>query len=465
MDGSPPTSDATRRAGTAVRWYQDPTTLVGLGIAALVGLAVRLWSVLSYRPTCDTEVVVDECRALAGDALYYFGQGAGIADGHWWIDPRVEGVLQPGAGDPPLFSLFLGILNTLGIDTFNGQRIATSILGVVGVVLVGLLARRLAGRRAGIIAAGIAAVYPMLWINDGQLMAESLFIPVVVLVLWASYRVYANPTVGRAAAWGAILAVAALTRGEGLLWFVVLGAFVFLGSTSVPFTRRIALLAVGGTVGALLISPWVLYNMSRFEEPTTMTTGAGSIMLSGSCDSTYHGATIGYYSFRCLQLPADELPVIPPGSDESVNDVALRPVATEYIQDNLDRLPVVAAVRVGRVWEVYRPAQNVDFNARFENRGRAASQAGLVGYYVLLPLAVAGLVILRRRRVPIGPFLAFALVATATAALTFGVTRYRVPIDVALPLLAATAIDAVIASMQRRRSRRGDAWEPSPPRS
>jgi hypothetical protein len=56
---------------------------------------------------------------------------------------------------------------------------------------------------------------------------------------------------------------------------------------------------------------------------------------------------------------------------------------------------------------------------------------------------------MRRRRVPIFPMLMIAVSVTITVALSFGITRYRAPVDVVLPVLAAVAIDA----LWRRRDR------------
>ena len=58
-------------------------------------------------------------------------------------------------------------------------------------------------------------------------------------------------------------------------------------------------------------------------------------------------------------------------------------------------------------------------------------------------LSIAGLVVLRRRRIPIFPYFAIALSVTITVALSFGITRYRTPVDVVMPLLAV-AIDAFL---------------------
>ena len=101
------------------------------------------------------------------------------------------------------------------------------------------------------------------------------------------------------------------------------------------------------------------------------------------------------------------------------------------------------------MWDVFRPTQNVHLNAFYERRGDAASWAVLVGYYLLLPFAIGGLVVMRRRRIPIFPMIAIAVSVTITVALSFGITRYRAPVDAVLPVLAAVALDA----LWRRRDR------------
>jgi hypothetical protein len=66
----------------------------------------------------------------------------------------------------------------------------------------------------------------------------------------------------------------------------------------------------------------------------------------------------------------------------------------------------------------------------------------LIGYYLYLPFAIAGLVVMRKRRIPIFPMIALAVSVTITVALSFGITRYRAPVDVVLPVLAAVALGA-----------------------
>ena len=70
----------------------------------------------------------------------------------------------------------------------------------------------------------------------------------------------------------------------------------------------------------------------------------------------------------------------------------------------------------------------------------------------MMVLAVLGVVVLRRRRVPVFPLLAFPITVLISVALTFGQARYRAPAEAALVILAAVAIDAAI---ERRREPSG----------
>jgi len=89
---------------------------------------------------------------------------------------------------------------------------------------------------------------------------------------------------------------------------------------------------------------------------------------------------------------------------------------------------------------VYRTDQGVEFDRFFERRGAFAVRAALVQYYLMIPIAIAGVVLLWRRRVTIIPLIAPFVLVTFTAASTFGITRYRVPSEVALAILAGLGV-------------------------
>jgi hypothetical protein len=69
-----------------------------------------------------------------------------------------------------------------------------------------------------------------------------------------------------------------------------------------------------------------------------------------------------------------------------------------------------------------------------------ASVAGLAMFWALVPLAVLGALRLRRAGQPLWPLVALIVIVTFNAAAFYGLTRFRVPAEVPLVVLAAVAI-------------------------
>ena len=99
------------------------------------------------------------------------------------------------------------------------DRSAVRVRHVAGaVVALGLLGQGVGGPRVGLIAAGLAAVSPLLIARDGSLLSESLYGLLVVLALVAAYRVLDRPVPRSAGLMGLLIGLASLTRGEALLF-------------------------------------------------------------------------------------------------------------------------------------------------------------------------------------------------------------------------------------------------------
>ena len=86
---------------------------------------------------------------------------------------------------------------------FEAHRLTGCVLGAFVIVIIGLLGRRAGGERVGLLAAGIATVYPTLVAADGSLMSETLYGLLVGLALLVALRMRDEPRVLLAAALGA----------------------------------------------------------------------------------------------------------------------------------------------------------------------------------------------------------------------------------------------------------------------
>jgi 4-amino-4-deoxy-L-arabinose transferase-like glycosyltransferase len=262
------------------------------------------------------------------------------------------------------------------------------------------------------------------------LLAETWAALTAALTVLATYRLLRSQTGANAAMAGAAAALAMLSRSELALLvpLAVLPAILVYGPGARG--RRLRLSGVTLIAAGLVVSPWVLYNLSRFAEPVLLSDGDGGVLLGANCDTTYSGRLIGFWNGFC------GLDQIAPSPDDSVEAARKRAVAFEYIGDHLGRLPVVMAARVGRTWSLYRPAQMAEIS-RSEGRPYWVSYSGLAAYALLVVLSGFGLVALRRRRVALIPLVGPLVMVTVNAMVFYGLVRFRIGAEPSLVLLAA----------------------------
>jgi len=394
-------------------------------------VAIRVGYVLAFRDPYEP----------GADASYFHLGGRFLAEGHGFINGIGYGwtsgrLKVPSAFHPPAYTVFLALPSWLGFDRVLDHQIATSLLGTATVVVVGLLGRRVAGPRAGLFAAAVAAVYPNLWFSDVFLMSETLSVLAVAVALLLAYRSWPRPTPAHMAALGVVCGVAALTRAENVFLAPLLAGGVVLIARDVTWRRRLCLLMVAGLATVVSLAPWVLYNHGRFERPVYLSTGLGNLLATSNCDQTYHGSRLGSYYGACQPAHA--------AADESQAEYVQRKQAWRYISDHLGRLPVVAAARAGRTWGLYRPLQviRLDHLEPQEPRELPTAWLGLAMYYALAGASIFGIFLLRRRRIPVLPLLVPMLLVTIVAMATNGQTRYRASAEVSLIVLASVAASA-----------------------
>ena len=185
-----------------------------------------------------------------------------------------------------------------------------------------------------------------------------------------------------------------------------------------------------------------------------VSTNANGIWVGANCHDTYYGEHIGSWVFKCYGTR-------PPG-DEAQQNVEYRKRGLRYLRHHAGRLPLVMAVRLGRLLDVYRPwTQGVFFNG-VEGRRSNGTKLGLIAYWLLIPLGVAGAVVLRRRRNPLAILLAPVAMVIAVGVATYGTTRFRFAAEPALVVLAAVALDAALRTwLERARESRARA-RPAP---
>jgi 4-amino-4-deoxy-L-arabinose transferase-like glycosyltransferase len=375
-----------------------------------------------------------------GDFHFYHEQANLLARGHGWLEPfdHAYGVDHASAAHPPLWPLVLAIPSRLGLDSVDAHRATGLVLGGVVVVLVALVARRLAGPRAGLIAAALAAVYPVLVGADGSLLSETLYGVWVLVVLLAALELHARPRPAPALVLGVAGGLAALTRGEGVLLALCVAAATLWAATG-PARPRLRLLALVAVACALTIAPWTIRNWVVLGQPVPISTNDSTVLAGANCRPAYSGANMGAWDFGCIDSPRR-----PYRSEVALAD-GWRADGLRYAADHLDRLPVVIPIRVMRTFDLWQPRRQTLFA---EGQDRAVAKAGVAAWFLLVPFAIWGLVVLRRRGRPIAILLAVPAAIVLTSAIGYGVPRFRHPVD----LVAVIAAGCALAAWAERRA-------------
>ena len=437
-----------------------PETFRGrLTAIVLLGLGIRLLHL----------VLVAADNPLSGDGAAYhlsanlFADGLGfpeplrhffggvdvvpLAEGEVLVETPI-GYLEPTAGHPPVWTVLLGTFAFLGFTTVLQQQLVSVLLGAPAIILMGLLGRELRSDRLGLLAAAGTAGYAFIWVNDGLLVAETAAIAMAAATMLVGVRFWRDPSRPSAVILGLVGGLAALTRAELVLFLPVVAAVVLL-RTPLAWRERLLRYVACGLSALVLCLPWFARNVAAFDAPVLFSNGMGTVLVQANCDATYHGPDLGYWNLSC-GLPT------PYGADgglldEYERDVVVRQRATSYMSVNRERLlTVVVPARIGRMWGLYEPIGQLRRDVHADRRSFAISMLGLVQFALLVPLAVAGFEVIRRRRGPLLVLAAWVPIATFTAATAFGNTRYRTAAEASLVILAAVAVDAAL-----------DRWKPS----
>lgn len=428
-----------------------------LALIVVVGFAIRIVYILTARQDFFADFKVGGDPFALGDAYLYQRGAQLLVDGHGFVNPYqwdIFGLRQEDASHVPLFTLWLSVPAALGITSAQSAAIWSAVLGAGTLVVVGLAGREMVGPRVGLVAAALAAVYPNVFSHDGFLQSETMAIFTVTLTVWTAYRFWHRPS-GWNAVWVAVgCALAMLSRSELALLVPVLFLPLVLRAGPVDWKRRFQWVVFGGVAMLLLVGPWVVFNVTRFERPVILSENFGYTLLTATCDTTYYGDGTGYWDFGCAEPTYQRIEAWK--HDRSENEVEFRDEALDYIRDHKGRLAVVTLARWARlagVWDLTHGFDQVDKDRYVEGREGFVAWGGALMFYPLVILSVAGGVALWRRRITILPVVAPLVVVWIAVTLTFYMNRYRASAETCLCLLAAVGVDALWRRWQRTRAR------------
>lgn len=409
-------------------------TLIGALVA--VGIALRL----AFVATVAADLPVP------GDAHAYHLLADGLASGAGYVRPydRLDGVSIATAEYAPGHPAILALADLAGLDSTVAQRRLGAVLGGLTIALTGAAARRLGGLRAGVLAAGVVAVHPLVVGHDTTLLTEGLTASCAAAVILAG--TFGARSKAAAVVLGALVGLAALVRADSLVLLATVAVPVALlarghdGSVSRRTRRRAAVLVV--ISAALLLAPWVVRNAVRLGRPVGVSTNIATMVDGANCPDTYRGPLLGSWRFGPGCFEGYETGRLLEEGEAGAAAVHLDQ-GVEFATANAGRLPRVVLARLARTWGAWDVDQQA-YLASLEGKVFEWERAGIVFGWLVTAAATAGLVVARRHgRLPLvllaGPLVAVSLVSIAS----YGNVRFRAAAEPALAIgcgLAATGV-------------------------
>ena len=468
-------------------------------VAAILALAlaVRLVEVetTSYRPVNDAGTYLALASQIAHTGNYTNSHAPGVGAG---------GTRGPSAYFPPGYPYLLAAVDLIdghtSVKRVNGHtripsgaepgaRSSQALLGTVTVALIGLVALEGLGELTALIALLLAALYPVFIGLSGTIVAENLATPLVLGALWAGLRALRSERPYR---WlvgaGVLTGLAVLTHVNTIVVLVPLLLVGWrvrpasaAGSAAGPLGIRPrhhraaaessrwwrSVAAPGLIVGCMLLTlvPWLVRNavvMHRFVFVTDET----GITLVG----TYNPASANNpgipYKWRLYYGIPGEGPLIGQAgrlTEPGLSD-RLQTQGQNYISDHLYAPFAVAFYNSRRLLELEGSgAWRASANAISLPIGLA--RVGVIGFWVLCLLALAGAVTRAARRAWRWLWVTPVLLWLSVAVINAETPRFREPVDAFLILLAACGLAAALRWLQPRLRRAPVAGSGVGPRS
>jgi hypothetical protein len=384
--------------------------------AAIAGLLLRLAFAFVYW----------NHKPLTHDEREYLALARSVSAGRGFTyDPRQEVGTAQQFGRAPGYPLFLAVIGAgaQGDDAVPARvKIAQSIVGALGVWVIGLLARRAAGPAAGVAAAAIASLYPpLVWIC-AYVLSEALYSTIALITVLLVDLTLDRAESTNTGSWmrrGELLAAASgVAAGAAILVRPAMLFFLPLAALWLAARRRVALAVLFLAAALLVVAPWTVRNLRVYDRFVLVASEGGVTFWTGNhplargegdlaANPDIKAAEI---AFRAAHpgLTAEELE--PLYYHDALGYIAARP---GWWLGLLVKKAFFTVVPAGPSYTLHSPLYRV---------------SSIASYVILLPFALLGIRAWRRGAHPPEALFLLAASALIVCLLFFPQERFRIPV-------------------------------------
>ncbi len=333
---------------------------------------------------------------------------------------------QPSAYRAPFLTYFMALHYLLFGQSFLMVRLGMILLSLCLIGGVYLLGAEIFSPRAGLWAAGMAAIYPHLIFYNARIFTETPFTLFSLLAIWFFIRLMRSPSRKNLAGTVVFLSLAILTRPAGIALLIIMVAFILFKQIN-RLNIKIALFILVFTM--VLMSPWIVRNYVVFHRIIPVTTQGGVVLwVSNNHYVAYHPYYYGMH--RLYQYLPGAARLIP--DDEIARSSYATQYTGQFIRSYPGDIPRLLWNKMRRFWEK-------DFST-----GSARRWMYEYSYLMILLLAAGGVIMAIRAGNRKTVYLWLILLASFLPALIFWAgARIRLPAEPVLILFAAYLLSEI----------------------
>ena len=414
--------------------------LPALGLILAIALVLRLIWVLSVHPN-PIDGRFDD-TAWYRSAAHYFANGDG------YVNPFTG---TPTAAWPPGYPVALGLVFARFGEGLAQTFAFNIILSLATIVLVYCIGLRLLDQRSALIGAGAMAVWPGQVYFSSLTLSEPLFtflfvLGVLLIVLVPDAGRWRGPML---LALGAVVAAAALTRGQAVLLLPL--ALIGWGLAGYRWRPALLWLSLSAVVTAALLAPWVARNQRQLGSPVLIATNFGPNLWIGN----HEGASGRMATTEPAPPQPERGTLTQPEYEVEADQLAFREAWSYMLRHPREELRL-SAIKTRATYEsdataldwnaAYRPGFYITDSVEEWLRGAANGF-----WYAVLAFATLGLISIRGRllRDMSGILPAMILMWTAGHIVFFGDSRFHYPIAFCFALLGARGLLVLFETVRR----------------
>ena len=412
------------------------------------------------------------------DELYHVEWARELASGDW----LGSGVFFRA----PLYPYLLGAMLSVFHGSLTAARVVQACYGAFVPVVTLFVARRVCGRRCGLVAGVLAAVYPFFIYFDNELLITSLIVLLDALLLLLVLRADEHPSWMRWLGAGVVMGLSAIARPNVLVFAPLIFVWIWLsvragaadaapGEDGAPggdaeatrggkpgsfalLTRSTPLLSAAHRFGVLIvgavlvIAPVTLRN-AAFEKDFVLIASQGGINYfignnaqSDGVSAVVPGLGEAWEYDDCERIAEREV-----GRRLKPSEVSgfWYREGREFLRTHPGDAVRLHARKFVLFWDSFELANNKDIYY-FGKMSGVFKGLSWLHFGVIAPLAAVGLLALRRRRRYAALLLFFVAAYSTTVIMFFVNARFRMPVLPALLVFAAAGLIWLWDEMRRR---------------